>query len=615
MRLSLLLTFRRQVIPLFMVSGLLLLFSHSSLVAQSKRDTVNIDFGNSTRLSTGTWNNVTDSKTGSVNNLINYQGLNSGITVAVTDAFNDGSNTAGAAADDSLRIPSNAATDSFFGSKRAAVGGFEPTGGVTFSNLSPQTAYSFAIFASRVDTGTGGTNRETKYTVTGKTTQVVAMNPSGAKGYFVRVSNMLPADNGTITVTATTGTNNTNPDGYYYLGVIRITYLNNATVGPKSLAVTYPNGAERWEAGKQVFIGWNSENIISANLEYSTDNGATWIPIASSVPAANKKYTWTVPATVSTQALVRITDADDANVKDISNHPFTIRPDNGKEYNIVVLGSSTAAGTGPSAQDSAWVWRYRTYLTQKDTDFNVINLAVGGYTTSSILPTNNPQNNITKALSYNPEAIIINMPSNDAAGNVAVSTQMANYTTIADLAANANVPLYVTTTQPRNFNGDQAKIQIQVDMVAATQNKFGNKTIDFWTGFPDETNQMKAIYNSGDGVHMNNLAHRILFERVVAMNIDQAIISQNPLGSSQEANPSLYRIYPNPSTGQIFIQPKDGHPIQRVTLHTLTGQVALEIGSDKNLGLTVDASALTKGMYLLQIHTQQATYTSRVILH
>ena len=29
---------------------------------------------------------------------------------------------------------------------------------------------------------------------------------------------------------------------------------------------------------------------------------------------------------------------------------------------VVILGSSTAAGTGPSTSDSAWVNRYRAYL-------------------------------------------------------------------------------------------------------------------------------------------------------------------------------------------------------------------------------------------------------------
>ncbi|MBN1481412.1 hypothetical protein EH223_03505 [candidate division KSB1 bacterium] len=31
-------------------------------------------------------------------------------------------------------------------------------------------------------------------------------------------------------------------------------------------------------------------------------------------------------------------------------------------FRIVILGSSTAAGTGPSRSDSAWVNRYRRYV-------------------------------------------------------------------------------------------------------------------------------------------------------------------------------------------------------------------------------------------------------------
>lgn len=54
---------------------------------------------------------------------------------------------------------------------------------------------------------------------------------------------------------------------------------------------------------------------------------------------------------------------------------------------IVVLGSSTAAGTGTTNPDSAWVNRFRNYFVAQDSSFRVINLAVGGYTTYHIMPT------------------------------------------------------------------------------------------------------------------------------------------------------------------------------------------------------------------------------------
>ncbi|MFT5667674.1 MAG: lysophospholipase L1-like esterase, partial [Vicingaceae bacterium] len=53
---------------------------------------------------------------------------------------------------------------------------------------------------------------------------------------------------------------------------------------------------------------------------------------------------------------------------------------------VVVLGSSTAAGTGPSSSDSAWVNRYRRHLQALNPQNVVTNLGVGGTTTYNIMP-------------------------------------------------------------------------------------------------------------------------------------------------------------------------------------------------------------------------------------
>ncbi|MCB1317814.1 MAG: SGNH/GDSL hydrolase family protein, partial [Leptospiraceae bacterium] len=123
---------------------------------------------------------------------------------------------------------------------------------------------------------------------------------------------------------------------------------------------------------------------------------------------------------------------------------------------IVVLGSSTAAGTGPSSPDSAWVNRFRKTVQEHDSTAYVVNLAVGGFTTYNVMPTGfvppanrpspNPNNNITKALSYHPTAIVINLPSNDAANNYTVAEQLANYDTLLAQVP-ADIPVWITTTQ------------------------------------------------------------------------------------------------------------------------------------------------------------------------
>jgi lysophospholipase L1-like esterase len=196
-------------------------------------------------------------------------------------------------------------------------------------------------------------------------------------------------------------------------------------------------------------------------------------------------------------------------------------------YHIVILGSSTAAGTGPSASDSAWVNRYRKFIQSINPSNQVTNLAVGGTTTYHIMPDwfvppaarpSPTSNNVSQAIALGADAIIVNMPSNDASNNFGLNEQMTNFTTIAAVADSSNIPVWVCTTQPKNY-GNMAQIQIQLDVRDSILNYFGNKAIDFWTSIANTSNTIDTLYDSGDGTHLNDAAHKLLFERVKSENL------------------------------------------------------------------------------------------------
>ena len=220
---------------------------------------------------------------------------------------------------------------------------------------------------------------------------------------------------------------------------------------------------------------------------------------------------------------------------------------------IVVLGSSTAAGAGVQSASNAWVNRYAEYLRTLDPTNQVINLAKGGYTTFAIMPEGTPpydtganilsvdtERNINKALSYNPGAIIINMPTNDVSNGIPVDTQMDNFKTIIDMAEAAGVEVWITTSQPHNFgetydgpygNGKEpdpwkqtARDQFKelTERIIAT---YGERAIDFYTDIATEDGYsfIRPEYDSGDGTHLNDAAHAILFEKVKEKNIPSQI--------------------------------------------------------------------------------------------
>jgi|GEM_PF-5931755 lysophospholipase L1-like esterase len=201
---------------------------------------------------------------------------------------------------------------------------------------------------------------------------------------------------------------------------------------------------------------------------------------------------------------------------------------------LVVLGSSTAAGTGATVYDSAWVGRYAKYINGQKLSRWVLNLAVNGYTSYHILPTRSPVitnrptpdtiSNITRALKAHPAAIIVNMVANDIAFGYAGAEYLKNLDTVAAVAQHAGVPIWFCTIQPRNFSDtDASKRDTLKSLAQRMLVQFAPHSIDFWTGIADTDNNILPSLGAGDGIHLNNLGHLNLFNRVVAAHIPDTV--------------------------------------------------------------------------------------------
>jgi|GEM_PF-1236468 len=396
-----------------------------------------------------------------------------------------------------------------------------------------------------------------------------------------------------------------------------------------------PNGGEVWHSGKQPKIIWKSQGVDSLNVSLSIDSGLTWTVVKSGLSASLPFYKWTIPSSNSHSALLKITSASDSTIFDTSDSLFTIKPDNGQVIKFVVLGSSTAAGTGPTKVDSAWVWKYREYLFQKNTATQVLNLAVGGYTTYHIMPdefsapSGRPARvigkNITSALQALPDAIIINMPSNDAANNYPSAEQVSNYKVIASKAKEAKVPVWVATPQPRNFS--QSQINIQLEMIDSTYALFGGHTIDFWTEIAYYDNRINSIYNTGDGVHLNNAGHRILFSRVVGKKILEQLDAVTSIEEKTlpPMNFILAQNYPNPFNPETKINYQLSEPgfVTLKIFDMLGREVANLLSESKEAGSyqaafntqhAANNRQLASGVYFYQLRVGKAFQTKKMVL-
>ena len=119
------------------------------------------------------------------------------------------------------------------------------------------------------------------------------------------------------------------------------------------LTITSPIGGEVWQQGMNYQITWVTNGVPTVNLDYSTDNGTSWTNIAQAVTASLGAYTWTVPNTLSTTCLVKISNAADTSVKSISNSVFAISAQLPPALTLLYpVGGDSLAGGG--TQNITW---------------------------------------------------------------------------------------------------------------------------------------------------------------------------------------------------------------------------------------------------------------------
>jgi lysophospholipase L1-like esterase len=564
---------------------ILILVSVCAFQVHAQTSAILVDFGSNP--SAAPWINFSNPTTGVIHNVPNSFGGSTDLSLEVFDAFN-GINTNGTQnPDPSLEMPNTASGDSFFGNTATWSGRIEPTGGIRLSNLDSEKEYTLTIFASRDATD----NRETQYICTGATQDTSFLNVAGNKNAVVTFS-IYPTAGGAIEIVASRGPNNNNSYGFYYLGALIIEYQSDYIPDPE-LHLVRPNGGEYWQVGKTAKIVWKSTIQSQSILDYSIDNGVSWTTIGT-VPAHQRSYDWVIPDTPSEQCLVRV--ASDTLLDKSDNH-FEITSETGS-CSVVVLGSSTAEGTGASTPDSAWVNRFRNAVCLDDTRYKVVNLAMGGYTTYHLLPTGSTSGthvgiavdktrNITKALSLNPSGIIINLPSNDAANNFPVKDQLDNFKAMVSEAAAQEVPVWICTTQPRNF-ANSSQIQIQKDVRDSIFVIYGGYALDFWNGLAKPNGYILDAFNSGDGVHLNDQGHGLLYQRVKEKVEWDSICSGITSVQKKFSQPSEIQVnlYPNPfnlSTKLEFNVPAPG--LVEIKIFNILGQnIKTLVNRDYNIG-------------------------------
>lgn len=108
------------------------------------------------------------------------------------------------------------------------------------------------------------------------------------------------------------------------------------------LDVLSPNGGENWARQSRQTIQWKALGVEKVHLEYSINGGTDWERIASDyATGVNNKisYEWVLPNFTTDNALVRVLNAADNTLLDVSNEAFRIT-------NVTSSEDELATGTG-----------------------------------------------------------------------------------------------------------------------------------------------------------------------------------------------------------------------------------------------------------------------------
>ncbi|MGH1486171.1 MAG: InlB B-repeat-containing protein [Cellvibrionaceae bacterium] len=170
--------------------------------------TINIDFGRSETAVPG-WN-VQSNTVNQVIALTDIEGEATPISIVVVDDFS-GVNTRGATGVESY--PNSVSEDNLYGGRSS-----NPTAGLQLAGLVANEVYRLTFFGSRNGVSD---NRQTEYQVIGTQTESVYLDTANNASTSVSID-VVPDNNGVVTVNLRAGPDNTSSSSFYYLNAMRI---------------------------------------------------------------------------------------------------------------------------------------------------------------------------------------------------------------------------------------------------------------------------------------------------------------------------------------------------------------------------------------------------------
>ncbi|MEY3442039.1 MAG: hypothetical protein RLZZ519_320, partial [Bacteroidota bacterium] len=138
------------------------------------------------------------------------------------------------------------------------------------------------------------------------------------------------------------------------------------SLSAQTITITSPNGGETWTGCTSRTITWTHSGLPNTffDIDYSPDNGSSWVAVASSLNAPGGTYSWTLPNITSGSFLIRVSLSSNGTINDVSNAVFSnvgaliVNAPNGGE-SWTAFSSQTISWT-PNGTSGTYVIDYST---------------------------------------------------------------------------------------------------------------------------------------------------------------------------------------------------------------------------------------------------------------
>jgi PKD repeat protein len=383
----------------------------------------------------------------------------------------------------------------------------------------------------------------------------------------------------------------------------------------KKIALLTPNGGEIFKTNSACTIRWISVGIANVKIEYTTGFNTqypgpnSWTVIAPSVPASSGSYTWTLPSAILSSARIRISEASDPIMYDISDLDFSsydpvvtpknlhlLSPNNGEH----LIGKSTYSNITWTYQNEFGVVLFEYSIDNGQNWIPIDTLFYGNYAVSTFYSTYRSYNwHIPAVISNQCKVRILDLYDNS-------------------IMDESDLHFSIVSAPIVNFMADQTNITI--GNIINFADLSGNAPIQWkWSfpgGTPDNSSQQNpSIKYENKGTFTVSLI--ATNEYGADTLVKSGYITVGNAGLIDNSNLKELKIFPNPNRG-VFTIELTSIVKQDVELELLNaiGNIVLRMKIPLQSGKIqqrIQITSAPSGLYQLLLRTDQGVVLRRLI--